>query len=919
MYDCPNCGGSLTFDIASQMLHCAHCGSYLDPYEPERRNFGMEVESREVPAEEAGYASGEAAEDTAGDTAGEADSVAGDADGKKSKKEATMQVTVFTCPACGAEIASTNLSATGFCTYCGASAVFEKRVRGEKRPKKIIPFKKTKEDCKKAYSDAIKSARYVPKELTDPEYLDRFVGVYMPYWNYEVEVGPELTVRGKKTYTKGKYEYTDHYALRARTEPFTRQISFDASSAFDDHIHEVISPYGPEDIRPFTPGYLAGFYSDVADVPKDVYLDDAEVSVGSEVYDQVEDHFSAYQMEMPESLPKLEEDLSLKTKAERAMFPVWFLTWRKGDRVAYSVVNGQTGKVYADLPADLRRFSLFSILLALPVFLFINLFLTVTAPDMLTISSVFAVFTAIIYWQQMGEIKKQETRSEDAGYLSVRRAGSGDAKKLKRNAFEKRKQKRALLSALGIAAMAVVAVVIFGFEEMSFLYFGLRAILHSLGGVIVGVCLVLVLIFTNMSRSIAKEIREVEDTAEDSRETKALKSAPEAWGCAAAVVFSLIIFLVYPVRDHYYYIGSAAAYILIFLTIIGLIRKFNLLATRPVPEFHGRTKTAPGGRKSGRKNSGNNSGNAGSGNNGGNDGGNSSGNNGGKKASGKHAAGTAATGIFLSLLAALFLFGAARTGTAYAETGIPNMPVLPWYTEKNTLEGYVYQNPDTGYRIYMSDGENLLDSTEETLLLKDMQPVTKYGNTGFVSGRSRGTEARWYAEECYQNAFGTDTGTMFVIDMDDREIRIHSDGELYKIIGRGKANTITDNVYHYASIRDYYMCAKQAFVQILMVLEGQRIAQPMKYLSNAILSLLIALLLNFWVLRSGARKLKPKQSIPLVFTEIEALTIGTTAEQLLRTTKTLIKSSSGGGGGSRGGGGGFSGGGHSGGGGGHRF
>ena len=46
------------------------------------------------------------------------------------------------------------------------------------------------------------------------------------------------------------------------------------------------------------------------------------------------------------------------SRAENALFPVWFLTWRKNDRVAFLVMNGETGKISADLPVDIRRFLL---------------------------------------------------------------------------------------------------------------------------------------------------------------------------------------------------------------------------------------------------------------------------------------------------------------------------------------------------------------------------------------------------------------------------------------------------------------------------------------------------------------------------------------------------------------------------------
>ena len=36
MYNCPNCSGNLSFDIASQKLMCDYCKTQLDPYEYEK-------------------------------------------------------------------------------------------------------------------------------------------------------------------------------------------------------------------------------------------------------------------------------------------------------------------------------------------------------------------------------------------------------------------------------------------------------------------------------------------------------------------------------------------------------------------------------------------------------------------------------------------------------------------------------------------------------------------------------------------------------------------------------------------------------------------------------------------------------------------------------------------------------------------
>lgn len=89
-----------------------------------------------------------------------------------------------------------------------------------------------------------------------------------------------------------------------------------------------------------------------------------------------------------------------------------------------------------------------------------------------------------------------------------------------------------------------------------------------------------------------------------------------------------------------------------------------------------------------------------------------------------------------------------------------------------------------------------------------------------------------------------------MIDMDNRNIWIHSNGAIYRTITKSYADTITDNVYTYASAQDYYGCASEAYTQMATLLAGRRIAQPMKYISNALLALIIALLINYFVVRA---------------------------------------------------------------------
>lgn len=229
-----------------------------------------------------------------------------------------------------------------------------------------------------------------------------------------------------------------------------------------------------------------------------------------------------------------------------------------------------------------------------------------------------------------------------------------------------------------------------------------------------------------------------------------------------------------------------------------------------------------------------------------------------------------------------------------------------------------WTNEGTGYRVILEDDADLLSDSEESMLLSQMQEITKYGNAGFKTLSDNEFSTSYYTKEYYYELFGQQSGTLFVIDMDNREIYLFSDGTVYQTVTSAYADTITDNVYRYASRGDYYSCASHAFSQVHSLLSGNKIAQPMKYISNALLALILAALINYFVVRLLSGTAKPSQA--------ELLGSASTGYQFTNPTvfrthqsKTYSPQSSGsggGGGGHRSGGGG----GHrSGGGGGHRF
>lgn len=226
-----------------------------------------------------------------------------------------------------------------------------------------------------------------------------------------------------------------------------------------------------------------------------------------------------------------------------------------------------------------------------------------------------------------------------------------------------------------------------------------------------------------------------------------------------------------------------------------------------------------------------------------------------------------------------------------------------------------YRNDETGYQVIIEDDANLLSEQEEETLAGIMKDITDYGNVAFKSIGYNEYSTEQYIKNYYNEMFGSKSGTVFLVDMDNRNIWIHSNGGIYRVITNSYADTITDNIYRYASEGKYFLCSKEAFSQILTLLQGSRIAQPMKYISNVLLSVILGLLITYFVVRTMSMAGKPSDKELLEATRYQYRLNNPQAVHT-GTTKRYDPPSSGGG---SGGGGGSSGGGGGGGGGGHRF
>ena len=220
-------------------------------------------------------------------------------------------------------------------------------------------------------------------------------------------------------------------------------------------------------------------------------------------------------------------------------------------------------------------------------------------------------------------------------------------------------------------------------------------------------------------------------------------------------------------------------------------------------------------------------------------------------------------------------------------------------------------------RLVVEDDADILTPDEEARLIEDYSAITEYMGAAFVStdAASIGTPA--FAEDYAITHYGNSPAVIFVIDMYDRELYIYSNGTALKTISSADARAITDNIYKSASRGDYYECADRAFSQILGKCRGERLARPVKHITNALIAVLCGILLNYFLtvysrIPDPEPRTKGEVNVSVTRQRASMPGISLALPIVLSSVKHYKSRSSGGGGGGGGGG-------HSGGGGGHGF
>lgn len=312
---CPSCGGTMLFNPGFDCRVCQSCG---------HKEIIPELVSK-VPVQELNFLT---AQNTASHDWG-------------------MEAKIVTCKQCGAETIQNRLQMSGLCPFCGSTTVdFADPAKDIMAPNGIIPFKITENRAYYIFKDWIKDRYLAPELLSKNAQLNKFYGIYVPMFTFDVLTVNRYTgyynENNKKLFKSGKFEHqVDDFPVVA-----SKQLSSDKL------LLSVMDDFRTREAKPYTPDALAGF-------PCEHY------SIGlSEAWNGLGREMDFYLKNQVQKQDKTRYIMGIEMATDYynlrykyLIVPVWINSFVYDNRLYMVVINGQTGKINGQWPKSFGTFA----------------------------------------------------------------------------------------------------------------------------------------------------------------------------------------------------------------------------------------------------------------------------------------------------------------------------------------------------------------------------------------------------------------------------------------------------------------------------------------------------------------------------------------------------------------------------------
>ena len=338
---CKNCGGNLTFDPASQDLHCPNCDSHF-PFDKSQKTIKHNLSEGKIN------------------------------DDVRSHDEWASSMKMVKCDTCGAEIMLSGLSMSARCPYCGSDYVSESKSLPGLKPDEVIPFMFNQDSACELFIKGMKKKFFAPSKLKKKLPEGTIQGIYVPTFTFDADTFTSYKGRlyNNKTYhdSKGRTQTRrEYFNISGNQNCSHYDIVIESSSRINDKQMSGILPYNFDGEYEYDSNFIRGYSIEHYNDSLNISFEKSKSKMAAEIRRAI--------------LRKYDYDgvdyLNLNTsynneKYSYRILPIYSfnILWKKKNYMIF--MNGQTGKVGNQYPKSVLKITaLVLIIITIVVGLFI--------------------------------------------------------------------------------------------------------------------------------------------------------------------------------------------------------------------------------------------------------------------------------------------------------------------------------------------------------------------------------------------------------------------------------------------------------------------------------------------------------------------------------------------------------------------
>lgn len=260
------------------------------------------------------------------------------------------------CTNCGA--ATIISGAATSCPFCDSPMVIKESKEGMILPESLLPFVVEENKAQETFKTWIASRWFAPNDLVQKAQNEGMDGVYLPYWTYDSETRTEYRgERGEHYYVEEEYTDSDG-KTQTRRERKTRwysaegriRRSFDdvmvcASKSLPQKLFDGLEPWPTKELKPYNPGYLAGFSAERYAISLKEGFSLAEKKMDAEIRKAIKRDIGGDEQRI-HRVDTRHDDITYKL----VFLPLWISSFRYNEKVYRFLINAQTGEANGERP-----------------------------------------------------------------------------------------------------------------------------------------------------------------------------------------------------------------------------------------------------------------------------------------------------------------------------------------------------------------------------------------------------------------------------------------------------------------------------------------------------------------------------------------------------------------------------------------